>query len=770
MGKRIYVQPPPRFTGIKLSQPKHTSGGIPAIVSSMKHVFGEAGVWDGTRTMLRLNQFRGFDCPGCAWPDPDDHRSTVEFCENGAKAVAEEATVARVDEDFFARFSIAQLSELSDYELGKSGRITRPFRLMPGKSHYAPVSWEQAFGEIGSTLARLQSPDEAVFYTSGRTSNEAAFLYQLFVRHFGTNNLPDCSNMCHESSGAGLSETVGIGKGSVTLEDFYEAEVIMIMGQNPGTNHPRMLTALQKAKKNGARIIAVNPLKETGLLKFRHPQHPVDLIGPATQITDLYLQVRINGDVALLKALMKILLDLDEQSGGKVLDHSFIADKTTGFSELLKDLGNYSLDELAGLSGVPVSQIREAANLLAENKKIIVCWAMGLTQHRNAVDNIREVVNLLLMKGSIGKPGAGTCPVRGHSNVQGDRTVGIWERLKPAFGDALEREFGFSPPRKEGYDTIHAIRAMHEGKVRVFMAMGGNFLSAAPDTELTAKGLMSCDLTVHVSTKLNRSHLTHGRTSYILPCLGRTERDMQEGEWQFVTVENSTGVVHQSRGGKDPVSAQLMSEPKIVAQLAKATLGNKSKVKWDYLTSNYDRIREAIERTIPGFEQYNARVREPGGFYLPNGAREGKFTTRTGKAHFTSNQLPDHSLREGEYLMMTIRSHDQYNTTIYGLHDRYRGIHNERRVVLMNENDMKEAGLEKLQAVDLVSDYDGTERRALSFLVVPYDIPSGCLATYFPEANAVVPSGRAARISNTPISKSVVVRLEKAELSELKEG
>lgn len=766
MGKRIYVQPPPRFTGIRLSEPKVTSGGIPAVISSMKHIFGEVGVMDGTRTMLRLNQFKGFDCPGCAWPDPDNHRSTVEFCENGAKAVAEEATVARADEDFFARYPVADLSEFSDYELGKSGRITRPFRLIPGDDHYRPVSWEQAFGEIGSELARLDDPDKAVFYTSGRTSNEAAFLYQLFVRHFGTNNLPDCSNMCHESSGAGLSETVGIGKGSVTLDDFYQAEVIMIIGQNPGTNHPRMLTALQKAKKNGAKIIAVNPLKETGLLKFRHPQHPGDLLGSSTSITDLYLQVRINADVPLLKAMLKMLLEMDEAAGGTVLDHSFIAEKTTGFGELIRDLGNYDLQELIHQSGVPRNEIEEAVNLLAKKNKIIVCWAMGLTQHQNAVDNIREVVNLLLMKGSIGKPGAGTCPVRGHSNVQGDRTVGIWERLKPAFGDALEKEFGFSPPREEGYDTVNAIRAMSEGRVKVFVAMGGNFLSASPDTELTAKGLMSCNLTVHISTKLNRSHLTHGRTSYILPCLGRTEKDIQRDEWQFVSVENSTGVVHQSRGGKEPVSSHLLSEPRIVAELARATLGKKSAVDWDYLASHYDRIRDAIERTIPGFENYNERVRKPGGFYLPNDAREGRFNTATGKAKFSINEMPAHSLSEGEYLMMTIRSHDQYNTTIYGLDDRYRGIHHERRVILMNKTDMKKANLGKLETVDLISCYDGEERRARSFLVVQYDIPPGCVATYFPEANAVVPVSRTARISNTPISKSVVISIEKTgELS-----
>jgi molybdopterin-dependent oxidoreductase alpha subunit len=763
MGNRIYVQPPTRYTGIRLTTPKDTAGGIEAVVSSMKHVFGEVGVLDGTRTMLKLNQFHGFDCPGCAWPDPDEDRSTVEFCENGAKAVAEEATVARADKEFFSKYTISQLSAMSDYELGKSGRIDRPYRLVPGNNHYRPVSWEQAFGDIGSTLNRLDSPDEAVFYTSGRTSNEAAFLYQLFVRQFGTNNLPDCSNMCHESSGAGLTETLGIGKGSVILDDFYKAEVIVIMGQNPGTNHPRMLTALQKAKKNGAKIITINPLKETGLVKFRHPQHPVDLLGKATTLTDIFLQIKINADVPLLKALMKLLLLRDEESGGKVLDHSFIEKETTGFGEFIRDLRTYDLEELIEATGIPRKMVTEAADLLASKERIIICWAMGLTQHRNAVDNVREIVNLLLMKGSIGKPGAGTCPVRGHSNVQGDRTVGIWERLNPAFGDALEREFKFKPPRKEGYDTVNAIQAMKQGKVKVFMAMGGNFLSAAPDTEVTAMGLMKCDMTVHISTKLNRSHLTHGRISYILPCLGRTELDVQKNEPQFVTVENSTGVVHQSRGGKSPVSKHLLSEPKIVAELAKATLHKRTLTDWDYLVEHYDHIRDAIEKTIPGFEIYNQRVRKSGGFYLPNGARERKFHTTTGKANFSINALPDYHLREKEYLMMTIRSHDQYNTTIYGLDDRYRGIYNERRVVMMNLADMEAGGFQALEKVDLFSNYDGIERMVEGFLVVPYDIPTKCVATYFPEANPLIPHTQIARTSNTPISKSVVIQIRRKD-------
>ena len=754
----IHAQPPEKHTGIKLTNPKAYAAGMPAIVSSMKHVYGEVGVVDGTKAMLKINQFNGFDCPGCAWPDPDDHRAAAEFCENGAKAVAEEATTERVDAEFLRKHSVAELSGWSDYDIGKSGRITEPFIIRKGESHYVPISWEEAFDTIGKQLNALPSPDEAIFYTSGRTSNEAAFLYQLFVRQYGTNNLPDCSNMCHESSGSGLSETVGIGKGSVKLDDFYKSEVIIIMGQNPGTNHPRMLSALQKAKENGAKIISVNPLSEAGLLKFKNPQIPTNMVS-GTMLTDLFLQVRINGDVPLLKAMMLMLWEKEKADLGKVFDHDFIINYTSGYEEFKADLAHYDLDDLIAQTGIPREKIEEAVEMLAYKNKIIVCWAMGLTQHKNAVDNIREVVNLLLLKGSIGKPGAGTCPVRGHSNVQGDRTMGIWEKLKPEFGQKLKEVFHFDPPQEEGHDVVGAIKAMAEGKAKFFLGMGGNFLSATPDTELTAKALQQCEMTVHVSTKLNRSHLIHGKTALILPCLGRTERDEQATGKQFVTVENSTGVVHQSRGGKKPVSKHLLSEPKIVAELAKATLGNKSTVNWDHLVSDYDHIRDVIERTIPGFENYNDRVRKPGGFYLPNGAREGDFKTSTGKANFTINKNPEHQLAKDEYLMMTIRSHDQYNTTIYGLHDRYRGIHNERRVVLMNDQDMKAEGLNAKDEVDLISEYEGEKREAKSFLVVPYDIPTRCIGTYFPEANVLIPYNQFAHTSKTPISKSVVVKV-----------
>ncbi len=760
--KKIHAQPPEDHTGIKIKKTSKTGVGMPAILSSLEHMRKYMNAADALKVSTKLNQKGGIDCPGCAWPDPDDDRSRLgEYCENGIKAIAEEATKKRLKPDFFAKHSIAELSEWSDFQLGKTGRLTEPMILEEGVDHYQPISWEKAFQLIGHELKGLDSPDEAVFYTSGRTSNEAAFLYQLFVREYGTNNLPDCSNMCHESSGKGLSQTVGIGKGSVRLTDLYEAEVIIIMGQNPGTNHPRMLSALEKCKLNGGKIITVNPLPEAGLMNFTNPQSPVKMATGGTKLTDLFLQVKVNGDVALLKAMMLLLLEEEKNAPGKVLDKDFIISKTNGYEDFINDLKKYSLDQLCEASGLSKSEILRAVDLIKYKEKIIICWAMGLTQHQNGVDNIREVVNLLLMKGSIGKRGAGTCPVRGHSNVQGDRTMGIWEAPPKKLLDKIESVFGFKPPREHGFAVVDAIQAMYDKKAKVFFAMGGNFISATPDTELTAKALQNCDLTVHVSTKLNRSHLIHGKRALILPCLGRTEQDYQAGGEQFVSVENSMGVVHTSQGVLPPSSEHLLSEPAIVAGMAMATLGNRTKIDWINMISNYDNIRNAIEAIIPGFENYNERVRQPEGFYLPNGAREGTFNTKSGKAEFTINHFTDFELNSNEYLMITIRSHDQYNTTIYGLDDRYRGIYNERRVVLMNKKDMKKNNLNKKESVNLVSEYDGVERVARNFLVVPYDIPEGCVATYFPEANVLVPLGLQARVSKTPASKSVVIRINK---------
>jgi molybdopterin-dependent oxidoreductase alpha subunit len=760
--KKTNAQPPEKLTGIQLQKVPESSVGVKAITSALSHISNEVGLVKGVGLLAKLNQTSGFDCPGCAWPDPDEKRAFLaEYCENGAKAVAEEATKNRVSPMFFATHSVQELSKLSDYEIGKKGRITHPMVLHEGKDHYEEISWKDAFKMIGKELNAMHSPDEAIFYTSGRTSNEAAFLYQLFVRQFGTNNLPDCSNMCHESSGAALSETLGIGKGSVTLEDFNHADLVMVIGQNPGTNHPRMLTALGDTKKNGGQIITINPLPEVGLMRFKDPQNPLKWIRKGQKLTDIFLQVKINGDVALLKIIMKLLLEKEQENPGSVFDHDFIANKTRGYKDFITDLEHYSIADLLPQTGLHLDEIKAAADMIAGKKKIIICWAMGLTQHKNAVDNIREVVNLLLLKGSIGKKGAGTCPVRGHSNVQGDRTMGIWEKPKNAFLDKLEAEFDFTAPRKHGYDVVEAIKAMHQNKIKVFFGMGGNFISATPDTEYTADALRNCELTVHVSTKLNRSHLIHGKRALILPCLGRSEKDMQQGGEQFVSVENSMGVVHQSSGHLTPLSKHLLSEPAIVAGLAEATLKD-SKVNWSELVKNYDAIRNKIEAVIPGFNQYNERVRKKGGFYLPNNARENNFSpTKTGKANFTINEVSDIELEDDEFIMMTIRTHDQYNTTIYGLDDRYRGILNERRVVFMNEDDMRAQGLKKMDVVDLISHFEGEQRIARRFLVVPYSIPRQCTATYFPEANVLVPIGSTARKSNTPASKTVIITLEK---------
>ncbi|MGZ5219997.1 MAG: FdhF/YdeP family oxidoreductase [Chitinophagaceae bacterium] len=756
---------PTGFTGLKIGPLKKTAAGIPAVLYGFRHALSEAGLARGWKALSKLNQKDGFDCPSCAWPDPDDERNgSTEYCENGAKSVAEEATTKKLEADFFARHTVKDLAAMTDYEIGKKGRIAQPMYLSKDNTHYQPITWDDAFQKIAAALNELDSPDEAIFYTSGRTSNEAAFLYQLFVREYGTNNLPDCSNMCHESSGVALGETLGIGKGSVKLEDLYQADAIIILGQNPGTNHPRMLTALQKAKANGASIISINPLPETGLMGFSNPQQLKGWLGMSTALTDIFLQVKINGDMALLQAIALLLLQEEQKDPGKVFDHDFIKNKTEGYDPYVAHLQKQNLEELAKACGIEPAQIKETAEVLKNKKKIIACWAMGLTQHKNAVDTIKEIVNLLLLKGSIGKPGSGTCPVRGHSNVQGDRTMGIYEKPSQQFLKAIEENFQFIPPQKNGYDVVESIKAMHNGKAKVFFAMGGNFLSATPDTLFTAGALRKCKLTVHVSTKLNRSHLVHGEEALILPCLGRSDKDILNGAEQFVSCENSMSVVHSSKGVLKPISDNLLSEPAIVCHLAKATLKNRSKVNWDKYLSNYDHIRDDIERTIPGFENYNSRIRGPGGFYLPNCNRDGNFDTATQKAQFTVTKHTTANLTDDELMMMTIRSHDQFNTTIYGLDDRYRGIYNERRVILMNQQDMNKRGLKKEDVVDIFNFHDGVERVARKFLVIPYPIPETCTATYFPETNVLVPISSVAEKSNTPTSKLVIVKVRKCEL------
>lgn len=739
---------------IKVESKKDAAAGVVSVIAATKKAFSEMGVLRSMSVLQEMNQQGGFDCPSCAWPDPQE-RKHAEFCENGAKAVASEATMKRVTPDFFRKHSIEDLSKQSDHWLNEQGRLAHPMFLPKGATHYEEISWDDAFNLIANELNSLASPDEAIFYTSGRTSNEAAFLFQLFVRQFGTNNLPDCSNMCHESSSVALRETIGIGKGTVKLEDLETAEAIFIIGQNPGTNHPRMLTSLQKAKRAGCKIVSINPLPEAGLMRFKDPQEVSGILGEGTELSDLFLPVRINGDVALLKGLMKEVL-----SNVNNLDNEFIETYTDGFDTFAFALTQTDWKDIEEQSGISREQIKEAAKIFIESNRTVVCWCMGLTQHKNAVANIQEIVNLVLMRGQIGKAGAGLCPVRGHSNVQGDRSVGIWEDPPKEFLDDLKRVFDFEPPRERGFDTVESIKAMYEGQAKVFFAMGGNFLSATPDTEYTAEALRRTRLTAHVSTKLNRAHLITGEQALILPCLGRTEIDVQKSGLQFVSVENSMGVVHTSRGTLVPASENLLSEPAIVSRLARAVLGTRTTVKWEWMIEDYDRIRDSIDMTIKDFANYNERVREPNGFYLPNGPRERDFTTKAGKAHFTVHPLPKHELEPHQFMMTTIRSHDQFNTTIYGLDDRYRGIKGGRRVVFLNAEDMREFNFKEGERVDLISHFNGEERVAKNFLVVPYEIPRRCAATYFPEANILVHVDNFADRSKTPVSKSVVISIK----------
>jgi molybdopterin-dependent oxidoreductase alpha subunit len=754
------AEPAPEERAARSGRRDRKAAGITSIWETTRRGLREMGVKRSFRTLLTLNQKDGFDCPSCAWPDPDGARKTAEFCENGAKAVASEATTARATPALFARHTIADLLTRSDLWLERQGRLTHPMLRRLGADHYEPVDWKEAFALVGEELNALASPNRAAFYTSGRASNEAAFLYGLFARQFGTNNLPDCSNMCHESSGLGLSETIGIGKSTVTIEDFAHADAIFVIGQNPGTCHPRMLTELQKAARNGCKIVSVNPLAESGLIRFKNPQEPLSLLGTGTPIASLFLPVRVNGDVALLKGIAKEMLERDGASGGKVLAHDFIAHHTEGFAAFAADVAAASWPEIVEASGVSREQIAEAATIAIASERMICSWAMGVTQHKNGVANVQSIVNLALLRGQIGRRGAGLCPVRGHSNVQGDRTVGIWEKMSDGFMKALGKEFAFTPPPAHGFDAVRTIQAMHEGDVEIFVGLGGNFLSATPDTHYTSEAMSRCRLTVQISTKLNRGHLITGRQALILPCLGRTERDRQASGEQFVTVEDTTGVVHQSRGVLAPGSPHLRSEPAIVAGIAMATLAGRTTVDWQGLIDDYDRIRAHIEHVVPGFTQYNRRVRQPGGFYLPNGPREGIFPTPSKRARFTVHAIPRHALGAGKLLMTTLRSHDQFNTTIYGEDDRYRGIFGGRRVVFLNAEDMRERGIAADSWVDLVSHFVTERRRAERFKAIPYDIPRGCAAAYFPETNVLVPVNSVAEGSNQPASKSIVITLE----------
>jgi molybdopterin-dependent oxidoreductase alpha subunit len=747
---------------------KHEAAGVKAVLVSLQRGLESMGAVRTAAALARLNQRHGFDCPGCAWPEEHGGRKLAEFCENGAKAVAEEATKRVVTPEFFARHSIADIEGRPEYWLSQQGRLTHPVVLRPGDDHYRPIGWDDAYRLIADELRALGSPNEALFYTSGRTSNEAAFLYQLMVRSFGTNNLPDCSNMCHESSGTALIEAIGIGKGSVTVEDVTEADLIVIAGQNPGTNHPRMLSVLEKAKANGAKIIAVNPLPEAGLIRFKDPQKVRGVVGHGIPIADEFVQIRLGGDMALFAGLGRLLLEADDAAPGTVVDRAFIADHCAGFDSYESSTRAVDLDTVLEATGIDRAQLESMATMMATSERTIVCWAMGLTQHRHAVPTISEITNVLLMRGMIGKPGAGLCPVRGHSNVQGDRTMGIWEQMPETFLAALDSRFGIVSPREHGVDTVDAIRAMRDGRAKVFMGMGGNFAMATPDTAVTEAALRSCSLTVQVSTKLNRSHVVHGATALILPSLGRTDRDIQNGAKQQVSVEDSMSMVHLSRGSLHPPSDAVRSEVAIVCQLARALLGPDHPVPWEQFNDDYDAIRDAIAAVVPGCDDYNRKVRQPDGFQLPHGPRDAReFPTSTGKANFSVNPLEWAPVPEGRLVLQTLRSHDQYNTTIYGLDDRYRGVKGGRRVIFVNPADIERFGLTDGDRVDLVSEFsngDGhlQERRAKDFMVIGYSTPVGNAAAYYPETNPLVPLDHTAAKSNTPVSKAIIIRLEPA--------
>ena len=759
MGDEINPLTPLESKAPNLSHPKSSAAGIPAVISTMKYGIKNMGIINSIGKLSKVNDFQGFDCPGCAWPDPDSHRSFAEFCENGAKAVSDEATKRRANRDFWSKWSVSELSQKSDFWLNSQGRLTEPMILYPKSNHYQPISWDDAFDIIADNLVSLDNPDEAIFYTSGRTSNEAAFLWQLLARRFGTNNLPDCSNMCHESSGVALTESIGIGKGTVTLDDFNSADLIIVVGQNPGTNHPRMLTALRDAKKKGASIISINPLTETGMKKFKHPQNPIEMLGFGSTIADKHLKVNINSDQALFRAFSKSVIE----SGS--IDEDFIDNYTNGYDEYKKIVLESDFSNISKITGISLEDLLEVGEKVSKSKSTIVCWAMGITQHKNSVSTIQEIVNFLLLGGHIGKEGAGVCPVRGHSNVQGDRTVGINHKPSPSFIDNLEKSTGIRSPERHGFDSVEAVKAMENGSGKVFLAMGGNFLSAMSDTNRTSSALKNCNLTAHVSTKPNRSHLITGKIGLILPCLGRTEEDTSDAVGkQFVTVENSMGIVHSSTGTFKPASDLLISEPAIVSGIGGALESRleRSGVPWKNLSENYNLIRDLIENTIPGFEDYNTRIKSESGFYLPNPPRDSRtFKTKNGLANFISNDLS--FAKSSDFMMMTIRSHDQYNTTIYGLDDRYRGIKNGRRVVLMNENDMSKHGFPKDSLVDLSSEMKSGLIVSPKWFVVPYDIPEGNVATYFPESNMLIPLDSVADGSNTPTSKSVPIKISKSK-------
>jgi oxidoreductase alpha (molybdopterin) subunit len=751
------------YPDIQIGHNEPWAVGVPAIVNSMEPALLEMGVARTAKLALTINQKNGFDCMSCAWPDPG-HRNALEFCENGMKAVTWEATPITVPRSFWAENSLTSLLDKDEYWLGQQGRLTEPVYKRADSDHYEPISWEAAFRLIGDRLNGLKHPDEAAFYTSGRTANETAFLYQLFVRAFGTNNLPDCSNMCHESTGTAMGEVVGVGKSTIRYDDFRQADLVIVLGQNPGTNHPRMLSALEECKRAGGRIIAVNPLPEAGLIRYKNPQKVRGILGKGTAIADQFLQIRAAGDMALLQRTSKKVLEAEAANPGQVLDHAFLEQHASGFEEFAAHIANVDEAEVLAATGLTTEELDAFADAYLAADRVIITWAMGITQHKKAVATIKEIVNLLLLRGNIGKPGAGASPIRGHSNVQGDRTMGIFEKMPESFLDALEAEFGFPVPRKHGFDALKTVTGLARGDVKVFVAMGGNFVGAISDTAVAEAAMRGADLTVQVSTKLNRSHVVTGKEAIILPTLGRTEVDLQKSGAQFVSVEDSVCAVHASHGAVKPVADTLKSEIAIVAGIAKATLGDRHGIDWDAYVDDYDVIRDHISRVVPGFENFNADIRTRDGFTLPNGPRDSRtFHTRTGKAMLTVNELEHLERPEGRLILQTFRSHDQFNTTIYSLNDRYRGIKKGRDVVFVNPDDLAELGLEDGQRVDIFTEWhDDVERVVRNYRVVSYPTARGCAAAYYPETNLLVPLDSAAEESNTPVSKGVIVRLEPA--------
>ncbi|MDG1581614.1 FdhF/YdeP family oxidoreductase [Pseudomonas sp. GOM6] len=759
-----------------MSQPRYQpytgpAAGWGALRAVTQHWLDSKQPFKNLRAMLKTNQHGGFDCPGCAWGDsPEQH--LVKFCENGAKAVNWEATRRGIGREFFARYSVAQLREQSDYWLEHQGRLIEPLRYDAASDRYVPISWEAAFALIGNTLRGLDSPDQAEFYTSGRASNEAAFLYQLMVRAFGSNNFPDCSNMCHEASGVALGESIGVGKGTVTFDDFAKADAIFVFGQNPGTNHPRMLEPLREAVERGASVVCFNPLKERGLERFQHPQHALEMLSNGSAPTSsAYFRPCLGGDMAAVRGMAKYLLQWERARPGTVFDQAFIDQHSDGLDAWLAAVDATDWAQIEEQSGLSRSEIEQAARLYARAERVITCWAMGITQHRHSVATIQEISNLMLLRGNLGKPGAGLCPVRGHSNVQGDRTMGINERPPAFLLDALQRRFDFPVPRQPGHNTVEAIEAMLAGRSRVFIGLGGNFAQATPDSPRTHAALQQCELTVQISTKLNRSHLMHGRQALILPCLGRTDLDLQAGQSQAVTVEDSFSMIHASYGQLSPLSREMRSEPAIIAGMANALLGSQP-VDWLWLIEDYARIRQLIADCIPGFADFNARLAQPGGFYLGNAAARRQWHTASGKARFVAHALPDQLMppeacaEQADLVLQTLRSHDQYNTTLYGLDDRYRGVKGQREVLFVNAQDIRRLGYEPGQQVDIVSLWDdGIERRVRGFTLLAYDTPQGQAAAYYPETNPLVPLASVGDDSHTPTSKFIAIRLQPATLS-----